>query len=112
MDTPSQSDNPHAKRYPESFKREALTLLQSGRGLAQVARELGVSTWTLRQWQKRDSAHSAPSDACQSKADPNTAALLAEVATLRKQLARSELREDILKKALSILGQDPTSASK
>lgn len=112
METPPQTNSPHAKRYSDSFKSEALTLLQSGRSLAQVARELNVSTWTLRQWQKRASAANGRADACPSKADSSTAALLTEVASLRKQLARSELREDILKKALTILGQDPTGVLK
>lgn len=107
MKTPPESTNPHAKRYPESFKREALTLLESGRSLAQVSQELGVTTWSLRQWQKRASSDTSP-----LQTDPTTVALLAEINALRKQLARSELREDILKKALTILGQDPTDVSK
>jgi transposase len=37
------------KPYPEEFKREAVELLNwSGRPLAQVARELGVSAESLR----------------------------------------------------------------
>jgi transposase len=112
MKTPPESTNPHAKRYPESFKREALTLLESGRSLTQVSQELGVTTWSLRQWQKRATAECASSGANPLQTDPTTVALLAEINALRKQLARSELREDILKKALTILGQDPTDVSK
>jgi transposase len=42
------------KSYPEEFKREAVELLvTSGRPLAQVARELGVSTESLRLWRKQ-----------------------------------------------------------
>lgn len=44
----------HQKPYPEEFKREAVELLRSsGRSLAQVARELGVSTESLRLWRKQ-----------------------------------------------------------
>ena len=40
--------------YPEEFKREAVELLRSsGRPLVQVARELGVSTESLRLWRKQ-----------------------------------------------------------
>jgi transposase-like protein len=109
---PSESGKSSGKRYSDAFKQEALALLQAGRSKEQVSRELGVSTWTLLEWQKRAAARCAPADACQSKADPTTAALAAEVALLRKQLAKSEQRADILKKALAILGQDPTDASK
>lgn len=42
------------KPYPEAFKREAVELLRSsGRPLAQIARELGVSTESLRLWRKQ-----------------------------------------------------------
>ena len=42
------------KRYPDEFKREAVELLKtSGRPLAQIARELGVSTESLRLWRKQ-----------------------------------------------------------
>ena len=42
------------KPYPEEFRREALELLRSsGRPMAQVARELGVSTESLRLWRNR-----------------------------------------------------------
>jgi transposase len=44
----------HRKPYPEEFKREAVELLRtSGRPLAQIARELGVSTESLRLWRKQ-----------------------------------------------------------
>lgn len=44
----------HQKPYPEEFKREAVGLLKtSGRPLAQIAPELGVSTGSLRLWRKQ-----------------------------------------------------------
>ena len=108
----SNSDGSSGNRYSYDFKKEALALLRAGRSKGQVSRELGVSTWTLLEWQKRAASQGAPADACQSKADPDTAALAAEVALLRKQLAKAEQQTDILKKALAILGQDPPSALK
>ena len=42
------------KPYPAQFKREAVELVgSSGRPLAQIARELGVSTESLRLWRKQ-----------------------------------------------------------
>ena len=42
------------KPDPEEFKREAVELLRSsGRPLAQIARELAVSTESLRLWRKQ-----------------------------------------------------------
>ena len=44
----------HQKPYPAGFRREAVELLRSsGRPLAQIARELGVSTESLRLWRKQ-----------------------------------------------------------
>lgn len=44
----------HQRPYPPGFRREAVELLRSsGRPLAQIARELGVSTESLRLWRKQ-----------------------------------------------------------
>jgi transposase len=41
------------KRYNEEFKRQAVELLiHSGKRQAQVARELGVSDYTLTLWKR------------------------------------------------------------
>ena len=40
--------------YPPEFRREALRLLrESGRPESQIARELGITPWTLRLWEKQ-----------------------------------------------------------
>ena len=38
------------RRYDEQFKRDAVALLEGGRSASQLARELGVSVWNLRDW--------------------------------------------------------------
>ena len=43
-------------QYTEEFKSDALNLIRRGdRSIAQVARDLGVSHWTLRGWVKSES---------------------------------------------------------
>jgi len=81
------------KNYDEDFKRQAVGLYANGTAsLAQVARELGVSTNSLRNWRKQ---------------------LLDEVRRLRKQVRHLERQQEILKKAAVILGTDPhTSGSR
>jgi transposase-like protein len=49
------------KCYDEEFQKEAVRLLEAGRPAAQLARELGVSTWSLGQWKKRHGAGRAAS---------------------------------------------------
>jgi transposase-like protein len=36
------------RSYDEQFKRDAVALLEGGRKAAQLARDLGVSSWNLR----------------------------------------------------------------
>lgn len=82
-------------KYPEEFRRQAAALvLDSGRTIRDVGRELGVNHETLRNWvaqlrQERDG--SRPSDLV---ADER-----AELLRLRRQVAQLELEKEILKKA-------------
>jgi len=46
------------KTYTAEFKREAVRLAQtSGKPIAQVARELGISDTSIHQWRKERAAH-------------------------------------------------------
>ena len=46
------------KTYTPEFKREAVRLAQtSGKPIAQVARELGISDTSIHQWRKELSEH-------------------------------------------------------
>ena len=47
------------KTYTQEFKREAVRLAQtSGKPIAQVARELGISDSSIHQWRKELAEHS------------------------------------------------------
>src|SRR5207244_12376024 len=50
-----EKKNKREKRvYDEAFRREAVALLQSSdKPLVQIAAELGVSQWNLRDWRKQ-----------------------------------------------------------
>ena len=41
-----------ARRYDREFKQNAVALVQSGRSVTEVARDLGVSHWSLNRWVK------------------------------------------------------------
>lgn len=110
MSTHENKPGSFRNRYSPEFKREALALIEAGRNLHQVSRELGVSVWTLTEWKKKiakPAGAAAPGGVESPVTDPAVAALAAEVASLRKALARSELHADILKKALAIVGKTP-----
>lgn len=87
------------KTYTAEFKREAIRLMQtSGKPIAQVARELGISDTSLHQWRKELAAHG-------SEAFPGSGhqpALEEENRRLKRELERTRQERDILKKTVSI----------
>jgi transposase len=104
------------KQFDEEFRREAVALLEAGRNATQLSRELGVSTWSLCQWKKRwagAAQAAAPGQSPQSlrAGEASPVALADEVARLRAELHTVSRQRDILKKALSILGQDNLHSS-
>jgi len=91
------------RRYDRQFKENAVALVRGGRSQSEVARDLGVSTWSLGQWVKQARAG-------QSLSQPKTLeAESPEQRELRRLRAENDyLRQqrDILKKALGILSAE------
>jgi transposase len=89
------------RQYDEAFKRQAVALVEtSGRSLSQIAADLGVSHWNLRDWKELYGQRSTPAQ-LQHQLE-------------RLQVENAELREqrDALKKALGILSTPPANASR
>ena len=42
----------YGRRYDRQFKENAVALVQSGRTITEVARDLGLSHWSLGRWIK------------------------------------------------------------
>jgi len=102
--------NPQPKRvkrkYDEEFRRNAVALAQtSGRPLAQIATELGISHWNLRDWIK-GKHRKAP------VAGASAQEMQREMARLRQHNQKLEARCEILKKALGILAEPSPNASR
>jgi transposase len=89
------------RQYDEAYRREAVALVESsGRSLSEIARELGISHWNLRDW--------IPLYGRRSEAGQ----LAAQVARLQKENANLRQQRDALKKVLGILAEPPENASK
>ena len=83
------------RKYDESFKTEALRMVQAGRSVGDVARSLGMSENLLYKWRTEQKASYSPEESSRD----------AELEQLRKQLRQVEMERDILKKALAIFGR-------
>jgi transposase len=93
----------HTRRYDEAFKRQAVeNWIRSGKSGTQLARELGLSYPSLKEWKRR----------YWGDATPERANLEAENRALRAELARVREQRDILKKSLGILSELSRTAPK
>ena len=98
-----QESNPTGRRYDREFKENAVALVQSGRKISSVARDLGVTTWSLGRW-----VQSARAGVPQRE----SATLVSETPEqreMRRLKAENDYQRqqrDILKKALGILSAE------
>ena len=85
--------------YPAEFKESSVKLaLESGRPIAQTAKELGINVNTLHTW---ISKYSNGKDIVSSNEHH-----FDEVKRLKKELARVTLERDLLKKAAAYFARD------
>lgn len=95
--------------YDEAFRREAVALLQSSdEPLVQIAAELGVSQWNLRDWRKQYGESSGG----RKPSKISATASQSELARLRREIQNLKTQRDILKKALGILAEPSSNASR
>ena len=97
-----------ARRYGEDFKRQAVELvIHSGKTQAQIARELGVSEYSLTLWKKDYMGHLKPAQMDGEQMGPEQ--MLEKIRQLQKENEYLKRQREILKKAMSILGEEPHS---
>src|SRR5262245_44114528 len=92
-----------ARRYDADFKAQAVALVESGRSLTQVSRDLGCSVWSLERWVKDTRAGQAPSEPKTLTAESPQQR---ELRRLRQDNDYLRRQRDILKKALGILSAE------
>ena len=88
------------RQYSDELKAEAVQMVLDGHSAASVASRLGLSsTNILYRWKAKVLSESGPA----------ASALEARVQELERELRRVEQERDILKKALAIFSQKPSS---
>src|SRR6188472_379622 len=89
------------RKFDEDFKQGAVRLVsETGKPIAQVARDLGINEGTLGNWCAR-----------QRRADENGSAKLteserAELARLRKENTELRMQRDVLKRSVALWVDD------
>ena len=90
--------------FSREFKTEAIRLvLERGVSVAQAAKDLGVHENVLGKWVRDFKADPEQSFPGRGKMKPDDA----EVARLRRELAKTKAERDILKKAIASFVKDP-----
>src|SRR3569832_79873 len=88
------------RRFPAEFKAEAVRrLLEGGRGLSEVATELGLSPGQLGAWRNEHLAAGSAEALAQRKAEP------AEAQRLKREVKRLEEEVAILRKAAAFFAR-------
>ncbi len=91
---------PKVPPYSEEFKREAVKLLRTGdRGVPQLAKELGVSEGSLRNW-------SARLDVDEGRAEGLSSVEREELRRLRREVKVLAEEREILKKAAAFFAKE------
>ena len=91
--------------YPVEFKLKAVALVKdSGQGVAEIARSLGVPKSTLHDWVNQQSEEDEEKEA---KRDP----VSGEVLRLKRELEAVKKERDFLKKACAFFAQDDSKRS-
>lgn len=103
---PESQPKRRRRYYDEEFKRNAVELLERGeRSAVQLGRELGISDCSLGKWKRR---YGKEARSAQSSAQAEQS----RIAQLERQVEHLSRQRDILKKALAILGQEPSDSTK
>ncbi len=97
----SSKGSGNAKRYSRQFRLQAAKLVvEGGYSNSEVARRLGTTSWSVRNWVTafRKSGQLPSSGQVVSAADENR--------RLRKELAELRIENDILKKAAAYFAKE------
>lgn len=97
------------KHYTSEFKAQALALLETGKPVAEVARDLCISSNLLYSWKHTAQPAQRASEGARTSAERSDAD---ELRALRRENAHLKQENEILKKAAVILGTriQPSSA--
>ena len=93
------------RSFSREFKLEAVKLVKErGVTITQAATDLGIAQSMLGRWVRQFAADKTQAFPGRGQMKPDDA----EVARLRRELAKTKAERDILKKAIAFFTKDPT----
>jgi transposase InsO family protein/transposase-like protein len=98
------------RRYPPEFRRRVLDLIASGRKVADVARDLGVSDQTIYNWRNQDLVDRGERPGLRSSELAELQAARHRIAELEAELAATKRANELLKVAVPPKGRFATIA--
>ena len=102
-----QVGSKYTNRYSDEYKRDAIELVRSsGRTVTEVARELGISSESLRGWVKKARAAQDAGSVSAGQAGQDAADRDEELRRLRKLTAEQAKTIEILKKATAFFAKE------
>lgn len=90
------------RSFTPEFKRDALRLVEKGKSVTEVARNLGISRSLLQYWKQQRDAERAGSEETATAVESE----VERVRQLEKELRDVREERDILKKALAYFADD------
>jgi transposase len=91
-------------KYTKEYKIEAVRLIvEEGRAISEVARELGVAQSLLHRWKKKSEEVKIDPFPGKGRLSPEDE----ELRQLRRENSRLRMERDILKKAVPIFSKEP-----
>jgi transposase len=93
-------------RYTPEFRQQMVDLVRAGRVPAQLAREFGLSAWTIGNWVKQAARDAGTGDGGLTTAERE------ELAQLRRENRKLKLERDILSKAAAWFANESTATPK
>jgi transposase len=92
------------RQFTREFKFEAVKLVRErGVSAAQAARDLGIGTNVMSRWVREAAADKGQAFPGRGQMKPDDA----EVARLKRELAKTKAERDILKKAIGFFAKEP-----
>jgi transposase-like protein len=101
---PQREGGSMPRSYSPEFRCKVLDLVASGRNVGDVARDLGVSSQTIYNWQAQDRIDRGLSPGLKSPEAAELAAARRRIAALETELAATKRANELLRQAMSPKG--------